>query len=188
MDYTEKRLRCEEIYRGKIIYVHKDRVSLPDGSEASREIVEHSGGVAVIPVDEDGTVWCVRQYRYAFAEHMLEVPAGKLEPGEDPLTCAVRELSEETGLTAEKLTYLGPLYPSPGYCREILHLFLATGLQRGSAHLDNGEFLDVELHSLSEMTEMVMNNELADAKTAMAVLKAKHELEKRREKACPEPY
>ena len=187
MDYTEERLRREEIYRGKIIYVHRDLVRLTDGSEAFREIVEHDGGVAVIPVDRDGTVFCVRQYRYAFADHLLEVPAGKLEPGENPLECAVRELGEETGLTAGKYTYLGALYPSPGYCNEVLHLYLASDLQQGRAHLDSGEFLDVERHSLSELVEMVMNNTLADAKTAMAVLKAQYELQKGSGSACPEP-
>ena len=179
MDYTEKCLNSEEVYRGRIIYVHRDRVGLPDGGEGVREIVEHSGGVAVIPVDDEGNVWCVRQYRYAFAEHMLEVPAGKLEPGEDPLECAVRELSEETGFTAENYTFLGALLPSPGYCKETLYLYLATGLKPGKAHLDPGEFLDVERHSLTELTEMVLRNELPDAKTAMAVLKANYILERR---------
>jgi len=179
MDYTEKTLKCEEEYRGKIIYVHRDTVRLPDGGTGIREIVEHSGGVAVIPVDENGDVWCVRQYRYAFADHMLEVPAGKLEDGEAPLDCAVRELSEETGFTAESFTYLGKLYPSPGYCLETLYLYLATGLKKGSAHPDEGEFLDVERHSLKELTEMVMRDELPDAKTAMAVLKAKLVLEEK---------
>lgn len=186
MDYTEQCLDCEEIYRGRIIYVHKDRVSLPDGRRSIREIVEHSGGVAVIPVEEDGTVWCVRQYRYAFAEHILEVPAGKLNEGEDPLDCAMRELSEETGFTAENYTYLGELLPSPGYCRETLHLYLATGLKPGKAHLDPGEFLDVERHTLDELTEMVLRNELTDAKTAMAVLKAGYVLKERAENGCRE--
>lgn len=173
MDYTEKCLQREELFRGRIIEVHRDRVSLPDGGQALREIVEHSGGVAVIPVDADGGVWCVRQFRYAFGEMMLEVPAGKLEPGESPLDCAVRELSEETGFTAESYTYLGALYPSPGYCKETLHLYLATGLRPGQAHLDPGEFLDVERHSLEELAALVLRNQLPDAKTAMAVLKAK---------------
>ena len=179
MDYTEHCLHSEEIYRGKIIYVHKDRVSLPDGGASIREIVEHSGGVAIIPVDSDGTVWCVRQYRYAFGTHLLEVPAGKLDKGETPLECAVRELREETGFTAEKFTYLGELLPSPGYCLETLYLYLATGLKPGPAQLDEDEFLDVEPHSLDELTEMVLRNELTDAKTAMAVLKAKLLLEQK---------
>lgn len=177
MDYTEKTLVCEEKYRGKIIYVHRDLVRLPDGGESVREIVEHDGGVAVIPVDENGDVWCVRQFRYAFGSHMLEVPAGKLEPGESPLECAVRELGEETGFTAARYVDLGTLYPSPGYCRETLYLYLATGLTRGEAHLDEGEFLDVERHPLEELAALVMANGLPDAKTAMAVLKAKQLLD-----------
>lgn len=173
MDYTEKRLSCEDKYKGKIIYVHRDKVRLSDGNEAWREVVEHSGGVGVIPVDENGDVWCVRQFRYPFGEHLLEVPAGKLEPGEDPFDCAVRELSEETGFTAAEYTDLGRLYPSPGYCRETLYIYMATGLTRGAAHLDKGEFLDVEKHSLSELYRMALEGDLPDAKTAMAVIKAK---------------
>ena len=173
MDYTEKTLTCEEKYKGKILSVHRDTVSLPDGSAAVREVVEHSGGVGVIPVDENGDVWCVRQYRYPMKEHLLEVPAGKLEPGEDPMTCAVRELSEETGFTAAEYTDLGTLYPSPGYCHEKLYIYLATGLTRGAAHLDKGEFLDVEKYPLDVLYGMAMRNELPDAKTAMAVIKAK---------------
>ena len=184
MDYTEKCLRCEDKYQGHIIYVHRDTVSLPDGSTSFREIVEHSGGVAVIPVDESGNVWCVRQYRYAFREHLLEVPAGKLNEGENPLDCAVRELSEETGFSAEKFTFLGELLPSPGYCKETLYLYLATGLKPGKAHLDPGEFLDVERHTLDELTDMVMNNQLTDAKTAMAVLKARQVLKERAGDKC----
>lgn len=182
MDYTEKMVSCEEKYRGKIIYVHRDVVELPDQTRGIREIVEHSGGVAIIPVDDNGDVWCVRQYRYAFESHMLEVPAGKLDEGEEPLACAIRELSEETGFTADHYTFLGELYPSPGYCKEILYLYLATGLKSGKAHLDEGEFLDVEKHSLSELVDMVMRNELPDAKTAMAIIKAERFLrEKGRE-------
>ena len=180
MDYTEKTLRSEEIYKGKIIRVRRDVVALSDGAEAVREVVEHSGGVGGIPVDEHGDVWCVRQFRYPLGEHLLEVPAGKLEPGEDPLECAVRELSEETGFTAAEYTDLGRLYPSPGYCRETLYIFMATGLTRGQAHLDKGEFLDVEKHSLDELYEMAMRDELPDAKTAMAVIKAKLLWEERR--------
>ena len=177
MDYTEKTLKREDIFRGRIVYLHKDTVRLPDGGEASREIVEHPGGVTVIPVDAGGTVYCVRQFRYAYGEHLLETPAGKLEYGEDPMECAVRELSEETGLTAENYVYLGALYPSPGYCRETIHIYLATGLTPGRMHLDAGEFLDVERHTLDELAGMAMRNELKDAKTVAAVLKAKYYFE-----------
>lgn len=181
MDYTEKTLACEEKYRGRIIYVHRDTVSLPDGGTAVREVVEHSGGVGVIPVDENGDVWCVRQFRYPLGEHLLEVPAGKLEPGETPLECAVRELGEETGFTAAEYTDLGMLYPSPGYCREKLYIYMATGLTRGAAHLDKGEFLDVEKHSLRELYDMTLRGEIPDAKTAMAIIKAKLLLDERKE-------
>ena len=173
MDYTETTLRSEEVYAGKILRVRRDAVRLPDGAEALREVVEHSGGVGVIPVDENGDVYCVRQFRYPYGAHLLEIPAGKLEPGEAPLDCAVRELGEETGFTAARFTDLGRLYPSPGYCRETLYLYMATGLTRGEAHLDQGEFLDVEKHSLDELYGMVMRNEIPDAKSAMAVIKAK---------------
>ena len=179
MDYTEKTLACEELYRGKIIYVHRDTVALSDGAEAVREVVEHSGGVGVLPVDDEGNAWCVRQYRYPIGEHLLEVPAGKLEPGEEPLECAVRELGEETGFTAGKFTFLGELYPSPGYCHETLYIYLATGLTRGKAHLDKGEFLDVEQYKLDELYAMALRGGLPDAKTAMAVIKAKLLLDER---------
>ena len=177
MDYTEAALEREELYKGRIIEVHRDRVRLPDGSESAREIVEHHGGVGVLPVDGEGMAYCVRQYRYAFGEHVLEIPAGKLEQGEDPRDCAVRELGEETGFTAARLIDLGHAYPSPGYCHEILYLYLALGLTPGKAHLDAGEFLDVERHSLDELVEMAMDNTLSDAKTLSAVLKAKRYLE-----------
>lgn len=180
MDYSEITLSREEIYRGRIITLHRDTVRLPDGTETLREVVEHPGGVTVIPVDEAGNVCCVRQYRYPYGEHVLETPAGKLEKGEDPLDCAVRELGEETGLTAENYVFLGKLYPSPGYCGEILYIYLATGLKPGKQHLDAGEFLDVEKYSLDALTDMVMRNEIVDAKTAVAVLKAKRYLEEGR--------
>lgn len=180
MEYIEKRVKSEDIYKGKIVHVHIDDVELIDGSFSKREIVEHDGGVTVIPVDSDGSVYCVRQFRYAFGESILETPAGKLEKGEDPFECAVRELSEETGFTAGEYVYLGEFYPSPGYCHEKLYAYLALDLKKGEAHLDEGEFLDVVKYPLDTLVDMAMNNELKDAKTIIAVLKAKRYLEARK--------
>ena len=118
MELIEQKLRTVTSYHGVIVNVRLDEARLPDGSTAKREVVEHPGGVTVLPLEPDGTVWCVRQYRYPFSRTLLEVPAGKLEPGEAPELAAARELSEETGLTAGRLQYLGAKFASPGYSED----------------------------------------------------------------------
>lgn len=173
MDLTEKRIDGELKYEGVIVNVVLDRAELCDGRIVRREVVEHPGGVTVLPVDADGYCYCVRQYRYPFGKLMLEAPAGKLEKGEDPLECAIRELSEETGFTAEKMTYMGACCTSPGFSTEVLHIYLATGLSAGESHPDDGEFLSVEKHHIDELTKLVMNGEIDDGKTIIAVLKAR---------------
>lgn len=173
MRLEEEKLRTISCYHGIVVNTRLDQARLPDGSLTLREVVEHPGGVAVLPLEKDGTVWCVRQFRYPFAETLLEVPAGKLEPGEDPETAARRELSEETGLEAGELRYLGRHYCSPGYNSEILHIFLARDLKHGRAHPDRGEFLSVEKHTLSELTALALEGRLPDTKTAIAVLKTR---------------
>ncbi|NCB74157.1 MAG: NUDIX hydrolase [Clostridia bacterium] len=174
MDYTETLVRHINGYNGLITNTTLDRVVLQNGEHTLREVVEHPGGVTVLPIDEDGFVYCVRQFRYPMSEHLLEVPAGKLEYGEEPLLCAIRELSEETGINAREFLDLGKVYPSPGFCRETLYIYMARGLSFGSAHLDHNEFLDVEKIHIDELFRLVMNNEIADAKTIIAVLKAKN--------------
>ena len=172
MDIWEKRIDGEEKYKGVIVRVVLDRVELCDGKITRREVVEHPGVVCVLPVDENGICTMVRQYRYPFGKMILEAPAGKLEKGEDPLECGIRELSEETGFTAEEMIPMGSMCTSPGFSTERLYLYLARGLHRGESHPDEGEFLNVERYPLSELVEMVMRNEIEDGKTVAAILKA----------------
>ncbi len=178
MDYTETLYKHINGYKGLITNTRLDRVVLQNGEHSLREVVEHPGGVTVIPVDNDGNVYCVRQFRYPIGEHLLEMPAGKLEDGEEPMTCAVRELSEETGITAGEYIFLGKVYPSPGFCREVLYIYMARDLSFGQAHPDEHEFLDVQKIHIDELFNMAMKNEIADAKTVIAVLKAKFLLDK----------
>lgn len=172
MAFFEKTLSSEVKYEGSILRVRRDTVELQNGDTAFREVVDHTGGVGIIGVTPDGRVPMVRQFRYPFMAETLEVPAGKLERGEEPLQCAVRELSEETGYTAGRFVSLGSLLPSPGYCAETLYLYLALDLTPGRAHLDEDEFLNVEYYTLPELHDMVMSGALTDAKTVLAVLKA----------------
>lgn len=178
MDYTEKRLRRVNGYTGVIINVQADMIRLPNGDVTIREVVHHPGGVCVAAVDEDGSVAMVRQYRYALRDHLWELPAGKLEPGEDPLGAARRELSEETGLEAAEWKELGTVYTSPGISTETLYLYLATGLRQGQAHPDPNEFLDAARVPLAELFDRAVGGEIRDAKTVIGILRAQWELGK----------
>lgn len=171
MDLTEKQLKAEYAFKGKIFNARVDEALMPDGRTAVREVVEHNGGVMVAPLDSDGNLYFVDQFRYPYFEVVTELPAGKLEKGEDPYEAGIRELKEETGMTAEKIISLGKLYPSPGYCGEIIHLYLATGLTYGEQSPDDDEFLEVKKIHISKAVEMVMNGELPDSKTQVGILK-----------------
>ncbi len=173
MDYIEKTISTKPIYDGKVIHVRVEDVELPDGRMAKRELIAHGGGVGIIAVNENREVLMVSQYRIAARSMMLEIPAGKLEFGEDPLECGKRELIEETGYKAGKTVHLGEYYATPGYCEEKLNIYLATELEFVGQNLDEGEFLNVETYQLDKLYDMVMNNEIHDAKTAIAILKAK---------------
>ncbi|MGX8698746.1 MAG: NUDIX domain-containing protein [bacterium] len=176
MKLYEKKLSEERIFDGFIFRVHRDTVELADGRVSFREIVDHHGGVSILALDEKGMVPLVRQFRYAYGKEILEIPAGKLEAGEEPLDCALRELSEETGYSAGHIESLGTLYPTPGYCSEIIHLYFATDLRPGKAHLDEGEFLNVEKLPFETLCERCLSGEIHDAKTVVAALRAKARL------------
>ena len=173
MNLTEQLLSRREIYHGRIIDVQVDTVSLPNGNTSTREVVRHPGGVGILALDDEDCAVLVEQYRYVFGRTLLEIPAGKREPGEDPLTTARRELREETGAEATHWQPLGAVLPSPGCYGEVLHLFLAKGLKFSEQHLDPDEFLNVERVPFDEMVHRCMNGEIDDAKTVAAVLKAK---------------
>lgn len=170
MKLTEEKINSKTIYEGKVINLKVNEVKLENGATATREIVEHPGGVCVIGVDSENNALMVRQYRAPFEKPLLEAPAGKLDKGEEPIECGKREFLEETGHTAEKMTYLGEFYPSVGFLTEKIHIFLAEGLKRESQHLDEDEFLNIEKYPLKKLTEMVENNEIKDAKTVIAIL------------------
>ena len=173
MDLIEKTLSSETIFDGRILHVRRDTVRLPNGGEAFREVVDHPGGVCVLALDGENRALLVSQFRYPYKEVLRELPAGKLERGEDPRQAAIRELKEETGAEAGSFSSLGELYPSPGYCGEIIRMYLAQDLRFGETHLDEDEFLNLERIPFDRLVEQVLSGEVKDAKTIAAVLKAK---------------
>ncbi|MCL2366132.1 MAG: NUDIX hydrolase [Oscillospiraceae bacterium] len=177
MEFFEKQVETNTVYEGLIVNVRRDIAALQNGNKAQREVVEHPGGVAIVPITKDNKVLMVKQYRYPMGEELLEIPAGKLDDGEDPFDCAVRELSEETGCTAGTYVDLGAMYPSPGFCRETLYLYLALDLEYGEMHLDENELLSVEAIEIDVLMNMIMDNKLPDAKSIIGVMKAKRFLE-----------
>lgn len=169
---VEEPISSEEIFNGKIVHLFRDTVRLPNGKPATREVIRHVGAAAVVPLTDEGNVILVRQYRYPFAQVMLEIPAGKLDTGENPIDCARRELIEETGYDAKELVYLGAFYPSVAMLNEVIHLFLAKNMTLRETNLDEDEFLHVEQRLLSELVEDIMAGGVPDGKTQAAVLKA----------------
>lgn len=178
MAHFEKTLASKEIFQGHVLRILLDTVELEDGTTSQREIVRHPGGAAVLPMTKDGQVYLVRQFRYAFGRELLEIPAGKLEPGEDPRKAALRELEEECGLRAGSVRSLGCIYPSVGYDDEIIHIYLATELTEIPARPDRGEFVTLEKHPLPVLLDRILGDEIHDAKTVTAILKAAFLLQK----------
>ena len=180
MDLTEKTLESSQVYRGLIVNVRRDKALLPDGRPCVREVVEHGGAVALAALTDNDELLFVRQFRYPFCEAVLELPAGKLEAGEEPLEAGKRELLEETGACARRYVDLGVFYPSPGYCAEVIHLFAAFGLTFTGASPDEDEFLEAQRIPLAEAVEMVLAGAIRDGKTQAAVLKLAILLERER--------
>lgn len=172
-DFEERAVSSQLIFDGKVVHLYKDDITLPDGNTAFREYCRHIGAVCVIPITDDGEVICVRQYRYPFAEVLLEIPAGKLDfKGEIPLDAVKRELREETGAVSTKLTYLGKFYPSPAILDECIHMYMAEELSFGDTDFDEDEFIEVVKIPLDTLVSMVIKGEIPDAKTQAAVMKA----------------
>ena len=177
MPYSEEKLSSDTIFEGRVFTITQDEVRLMNGLAATREVVHHNGGAAIVALNEAGEVALVRQYRYAVGREMTEIPAGKIEPGEDPRQTALRELGEEAGLTADNFVAFGRVIPTCAYCTEVIYLYLATGLHQTQQHLDDDEFLDVFWLPLNEVVEMVMDGHITDSKTVSGILRAKHLLQ-----------
>lgn len=171
MNLEEKKISEEYIFKGKIIKVRVDDAEVPDGTVHRREVVEHNGGVCVVPVTDKGEVITVKQFRYPYMEVVKEIPAGKRDGDEEPLKCGIRELKEETGCTADRFEFLGELYPSPGYCGEIIYMYAAFGLEYGDTDPDEDEFLLVEKTPIKDLVNEILSGEIKDAKTQAAVMK-----------------
>lgn len=177
MYFEEKKIKSELVYKGAILNLRKDTVTAPKG-QACREVVEHSGAVAVVPLTEKGTVIAVKQYRYPMGRAVLEIPAGKIDPGEtDTLESAKRELREETGYSADTFHYLGKISPSVAYTEEVIHLYAASGLVPGETDFDEDEAIEIEEYPFEEIYRMAAEGELVDAKTIAALFMAKEQLD-----------
>lgn len=182
MELFEKKINSKQIFDGVVVKLFVDDVELPDGKKTIREVVRHPGAVCVIPIDEDENVIMIKQFRYPFSEVLYEVPAGKLEPNEDPYEAALRELEEESGVNAKNVEYIGTMYTTVAILDEKIHMYLATDLTYKNAHPDDGEFLEVEKIPLKKLVDMVMEGKIPDSKTQIAILKAEKILASRKNK------
>jgi ADP-ribose pyrophosphatase len=169
----EERISSKSIFSGKILGLYHDMVRLPNGRMASREKITHPGAVAIVPVTFDNNILLVKQYRYPVSDITIEIPAGKLAPGENPQECAERELEEEIGAVGGKLKLLSSFYSTPGYCDEVLHLFIATDFQRSGNNLDEDEFLEIVEVKMGESILWIKEGKIKDCKTISGILMAR---------------
>lgn len=172
-----KVIKKEKIFEGVVFDVEVDQILYDSGNESVREVIIHNGGAVVLPITNDGKLILVKQFRYPFQKFLIESPAGKLEKGEDPYECAARELTEETGYSSKSITKLGEIYTTPGFCDEILHLYLATNLTAGSHNREEGEYgMETFEYSLDEVDEMIKTGQIVDAKTITIIYHYKNSL------------
>lgn len=178
-DLIEEKISSEDVFDGVLLHVKRDTVKLPNGDTSTREWIKHQGAAAVLPVLPNGDIILVKQYRYPIGKVTLEIPAGKLDtPTEEPLVCATRELSEETGYTAANYQKLTTLATTVGFSNEYIHIYLATGLTSGKQHTDADEFINVVMMPLDKAMAMVDDGTIYDAKSVTAILMAKRYLQK----------
>lgn len=169
---VEKFIKSEVVFEGNLLTVRRDTVELPNGKHATRELIQHPGAVAVVPIRNDGKILLVRQFRYPVDQLTLEIPAGKLDLGEEPEACAKRELEEETGYKAKKLRLLSSILTTPGFTNEVIHLYLAEDLVLAEQCPDEDEFIDVEVFTKEEIRKMIENGTICDAKSLLGLLLA----------------
>lgn len=167
---AEKPITEDVAWTGRIFNVNRLRVELPDGRQALRDVVRHPGAVAIVALTDDGRICLVRQYRTSLSRVTVEIPAGKLDPGEDPLTCARRELKEETGMEAEQIAFLTTIATSDGFTDELIHIYMATGLSFAKSDPDADEFINVDLVPLRELIDAVLDGRIEDCKTVTGAL------------------
>lgn len=180
MDYYEKTISTELMYKGNIINVERLTVELPNGKIATRDVVRNPGASVIVPVTDNGEIVMVEQFRKPNEKTFIEIPAGKLDAGEEPIKCAERELKEETGYTAKELKKILTLNPAPAFADEVLHIYLATGLSRGEAHPDEDEFISARTYKIDEVLNMIDEGQITDSKTVAGVLFAVRYLSKQK--------
>lgn len=168
--YKSDVVKSEKVFNGKIIDVYHDTITLPDGRTALREVVKRNNAAAILPVDKDGKIIFVKQYRHPVGDLVIEIPAGVLEKDENPLECAKRELEEETSYKTENIKLLTKMYSAIGFCDEQIYIYLAEDLEQGQFNLDEDEFIEVEKYSLDEAIELIFNQTIIDSKTIAGVL------------------
>ena len=180
MELFEKQVASKQIFDGKVVKLFVDDIELPNGKGAFREVVRHPGAVCVIPITDDGEVIMIKQFRYPFSSVLLEIPAGKLEPNEDPFDAVKRELEEESGVVAENIEFIGMTYTTVAFTDEKIYTYMATGLTFKESHPDEDEFLEVVKLPLDTLVNMVMSGEIKDSKTQVAILKAEKLLKEKK--------